>query len=310
MHRLTSARARGPFSVAAVRRTLADQRRRATPSVASACWAADLPRETPTMGSDLPSVVPGIPNHGATVAIRHVLGLLERLGATIQRALKNAICVFHVDVEERWHRSAVDRRADHDDRVADPKLRWPLRTKAAHGTKDVLDERHESFRIIDGNPRDHGRGTHGDVLDFTNLRLLTALRIGAQLRPTALTGGAESPLRAARRLPRCMGSSCSAAAAAALLGGAPAIDHGRLSMTDQKIGSRLNPLGLSRRQVRRSVISNSLPSSFRSSSSVTTGTGNSGCSAALNTRRNRRLPERECLPSACTNASRWSPRAR
>ena len=89
------------------------------------------------MGSDLPSVVPGIPNHGATVAIRHVLGLLERLGATIQRALKNAISIFHVDVEERWHRSAVDRRADHDDRVADPKLRWPLRTKAAHGTKDV-----------------------------------------------------------------------------------------------------------------------------------------------------------------------------
>jgi hypothetical protein len=27
---------------------------------------------------------------------------------------------------------------------------WPLPTKAAHGTKDVLDERHESFRIIDG----------------------------------------------------------------------------------------------------------------------------------------------------------------
>jgi hypothetical protein len=93
--------------------------------------------------------------------------------------------------------------------------------------------------------------------------------------------------------------SCSA-----LLGGAPAVDHGRLSMTDQKSGSRLNPLGLSRRQVRRSVISNSLPSSFRSSSSVTTGTGNSGCSAALNARRNNRLPEHECLRSACKNASR------
>jgi hypothetical protein len=87
-----------------------------------------------------------------------------------------------------------------------------------------------------------------------------------------------------------------------LLGGAPAIDEGRLSLTDQKSGSRLNPLGLSRRQVRRSVISNRLPSSFRSLSSVTTGT--SGCSAALNARTNRRLPEREYLLSPCKNASR------
>ena len=125
---------------------------------------ADLPRESPTVGSDLPNVVPGIPNHGAPVAIRHVLRLLEQLGATIQRALKNAVRILHVDQEERWHRSAVDRRADHDDRVADPNLRRPLRMEAAHGTKDVLDERHESLRIIDGNPRDHGRLTHRDVL--------------------------------------------------------------------------------------------------------------------------------------------------
>jgi hypothetical protein len=116
------------------------------------------------MGSDLPSVVPAIPNHGATVAIRHVLGLLERLGATIKRALKNEVCIVHVDVEKRWHRSAVDGRADHDNRVADPKLRWPLRMKTAHGTKDVLDERHERFRIVDGNPRDHRRPTDWDVL--------------------------------------------------------------------------------------------------------------------------------------------------
>jgi hypothetical protein len=34
----------------------------------------------------------------------------------------------------------------------------------AHGTKDVPDERHERFWIIDGNPREPGRPTHGDVL--------------------------------------------------------------------------------------------------------------------------------------------------
>src|SRR4029450_1452509 len=128
---------------------------------------------------------------------------------------------------------------------------------------------------------------------------------GPKVGYLAVCASAQYALRAAGGSTRFFGGSCSA-----LLGGAPAIDHGRLSMTDQKSGSRLNPLGLSRRHVRRSVISNSLPSSFRSSSSVTTGTGNSGCSAALNARRNRRLPERECLSSACKNASRWSPRAR
>jgi hypothetical protein len=36
--------------------------------------------------------------------------------------------------------------------------------KTAHSTKDVLDERYERFRIVDGNPRDHRRPTDWDML--------------------------------------------------------------------------------------------------------------------------------------------------
>jgi hypothetical protein len=99
--------------------------------------------------------------------------------------------------------------------------------------------------------------------------VLACLRGGEQLRVIATV---EDPLAVRQIL------------AATPLGPGPSssaqlLEQGRRGTTDQKSGSCLNPVGLSRRQVRRSVISNRLPSSFRSSFSVTTGTGNSGCSA-------------------------------
>src|SRR5262245_10762639 len=87
-----------------------------------------------------------------------------------------------------------------------PEYRKPYARRAA----SVLDELNECLGIIYGDSRDESGPPEGMCFAFPIY-------------------GSTSP--------HGWGLSC------ALLGGAPAMDHGRFSMTDQKSGSRLNPLG-------------------------------------------------------------------
>jgi hypothetical protein len=120
--------------------------------------------ESPAMGSDLPHVAPRISDHRAPVSVRHVLRLLDQFGTAIQRAPKRQVGVFYVHIEERRHRLTVDRGANHEKRVADPKLRRPFGLETATGTEDLLDEPDESFRIFYGDSRDEGGPTSRYVL--------------------------------------------------------------------------------------------------------------------------------------------------
>jgi len=72
----------------------------------------------------------------------------------------------YVDVEECWHRLAVDRRAHHQHRISNPKLGWTLTMKAPCGIEDPLDEGDQRLRRIDEDSRDEGRPAVRDVLRF------------------------------------------------------------------------------------------------------------------------------------------------
>lgn len=98
-------------------------------------------------------------------------------------ARRNGIGVFDIHVEEGRHRVTLDGGADHDERVADPKLRRSLLMELAHRAKDVLDECHESLGIVDSDSRDHGGPTSGYVLRHSQLH--AAERIGGSAAPSS-----------------------------------------------------------------------------------------------------------------------------
>jgi len=74
-----------------------------------------------------------------TITVGHVLGFFDRLAATINRAPKDGVRICHVHVEERVHRPPTDGRADHQERVADAKLRGALRVEMVAGVRRAHD---------------------------------------------------------------------------------------------------------------------------------------------------------------------------
>jgi len=79
-----------------------------------------------------------------TITVGHVLGFFDRLAATINRAPKDGVRICHVHVEERVHRPPTDGRADHQERVADAKLRGALRVEMTRRTTVLVQRELES----------------------------------------------------------------------------------------------------------------------------------------------------------------------
>src|ERR1043166_7647775 len=142
--------------------------------------AIALRREPAAMGGDLPQVLPRIPHHCATITVWRVLRLFNRLRTAIHSAAKSRVGVLDVDVEKGGHCVALQRRTDHEERVADSQFRRPLGLESAGSAEYLLNESYEALRIVDGDPRDQRRPPRRYVLrhsvDSTSRRARAATR--------------------------------------------------------------------------------------------------------------------------------------
>ena len=100
------------------------------------------------MCSDLPSISPRIPDHGAPIPVWHVPWFFNQLGTMLDRSTEDSIRICHVDIQERGHWIAINCRTNHQHRIVDSKLGRTFRSEVACGAKHMFDESDECFRII------------------------------------------------------------------------------------------------------------------------------------------------------------------
>jgi hypothetical protein len=110
------------------------------------------------MRRDLPHVAPGILNRGAAIAPRHVGGFLNSNSTGRDGLSICLVSIFDVDVEKSRpclaYTAAV---GDHDQRIANPYLRWGARSELTVGGEDRFHEADDAGNVACKYPWDDRR---------------------------------------------------------------------------------------------------------------------------------------------------------
>lgn len=97
------------------------------------------------MGGDLPGVSPFVLDHAATISIRRIEWLFNRLRLRLKSALVAYVYVFNVYVKEAGRHFTHPGLANHNPGIADCYHRWSINRIGASCVEDLFRKSTNSF---------------------------------------------------------------------------------------------------------------------------------------------------------------------